>query len=489
MRKAFSDQRRLDCRGVLDVELNLDCRDEIIPILRALQEVYQQPGLRKRILDLIGRDVNRDARRDVGRQGMNYWHILVLVAVRLGCDLDYDKLQDLAENHTALRHIMQIGDWRQDLDFGWRRIRDNICLLKPETIEKISQAIVAHGQRLEPKAAERMRADFFVVNTNIHWPSDSSLIRDGIRKILELCVAIDSVLNLGGWRQSQHLLRKIKKQARNIDRIASRKGTGYQDRLKREYALLLKSSGAILRRAEQLLRAAETSPHRGALAVPVARLREFFDRTEQVRDIARRRVLKGEQIPNAEKIFSLFEPHTQLYKRGKAGEPIQFGRMALIFEDQAGFLTHSYVLGREELEREVIVPQTKFVKQRFQGQLKGVSFDRGGHSPENQRLLADIVDEPCLPMPGVRQAAEQERTATTSFRQARQRHPGVESAIGALQSGNGLERCRDRTEPGLKRYVALGVLGRNLHVLGKLLIAREAGAREAARTKRKHRAA
>ncbi len=488
MRKAFSDQRRLDCRGVLDVELNLHCRDEIVPILRALQEVYQQPELRKRILDLIGRDVNRDARRDVGRQGMDYWHILVLVAVRLGCDLDYDKLQDLAENHAALRHIMQIGDWRRDLDFGWRRIRDNVCLLKSETIEKISQAIVAHGHRLEPGSPERMRADFFVVNTNIHWPSDSSLIRDGIRKILELCVVIDSVLHRGGWRQSRHLLKEIKNLARNIDRIASRKGTGYQDRLKREYALLLEKSGNIMRRAERLLLAAEASQGLD-LAMPAAQLREFFDRTEQVRDIARRRVLKGEQIPNAEKIFSLFEPHTQLYKRGKAGEPIQFGRMVLIFEDQAGFLAHSYVLGREELEREVIVPQTKIVKQRFKDRLKSVSFDRGGHSPENQRLLAEIIDEPCLPMPGLRQAAEQERTATTSFREARQRHPGVESAIGALQSGNGLERCRDRTEPGLKRYVALGILGRNLHVLGKLLIAREASECEAARSKRKHRAA
>ena len=488
MRKAFSNQQRLDCRGVLGVELNLNCRDEIVPILRAIQHVYQQPKLRKEILDLIGRNVNQDACPGLGRKGMDYWHILVLAAVRLGCNLNYDKLQDLAENHSALRHIMQVGDWRQDIDFGWRRIRDNVCLLKPETIEKISQAIVAEGHRLEPKAAEQMRADFFVVETNIHWPSESSLIRDGVRKILDLCVAIDAVLNLGGWRQADHLLKQIKKLARNIDRIASRKGKGYQDRLQREYARLLEQSGKIMRRAERLLLAAEASQQLD-LTAKAAQLRGFFDRTEQVRDIARRRVLNGEKIPNVEKVFSMFEPHTQLYKRGKAGEPIQFGRMALVYEDAAGFIAQAHVLGRDDLEREVVVPQTKIVKQRFKGRLKGVSFDRGCHSPENQRLLAEIVDEPCLPMPGVKQAAEQERTATTSFRQARQRHPGVESAIGALQSGNGLERCRDRTELGLERYVALGVLGRNLHVLGKLLIAREASECEAAHSKRQPRAA
>jgi transposase, IS5 family len=488
MRKAFSEQQRLDCRSVLGVELNLNCRDEIVPILRAIQHIYEQPKLRKQILELIAQDVNQDASSELGREGMDYWQILVLAAVRLGCNLRYDRLQDLAENHAALRHIMGVGDWRQDVDFNWRRIRDNVCLLKPATIEKISQAIVAEGHRLEPEAAEQLRADFFVVETNIHWPSESSLIRDGIRKILELCVVIDSVLHRGGWRQADHLLKQIKRLARNIDRIASKKGGRYQERLKHEYALLLERSGKIMKRAERLLLAAEAGKQ-PALTAQAAQLRGFLERTEQVRDTARRRVLNGEAVPNMEKLFSIFEPHTQLYKRGKAGEPVQFGRMALVYEDAAGFITHSYVLGRDELERNVVIPQTKIVKKRLKGKLKGVSFDRGCHSPENQRDLAALVEQPCLPMPGAKQAAEQERGATVSFRQARRHHPGIESAIGALQSGNGLERCRDRTELGLKRYVALGVLGRNLHVLGKLLIAREDGASEAARSKRKQRAA
>ena len=488
MRKAFSEQQRLDCRSISDVELNLNCRDEIVPILRAIQHIYVQPKLRKQILDLIAEDVNQNSSEELGRPGMDYWQILVLAAVRLGCNLDYDKLQDLAENHAALRHIMGVGDWRQDVDFNWRRIRDNVCFLKPATVEKISQAIVAEGHRLEPEAAEQQRADFFVVETNIHWPSESSLIRDGIRKILELCTLIDSVLNRGGWRQADHLLKQIQKLARNIDRIAAKKGGRYQERLRQEYALLLKRSGQIMERAERLLRAAEAS-QQPALTAQVAQLRVFLERTEQVRDTARRRVLNGETVPNTEKLFSMFEPHTQLYKRGKAGEPVQFGRMALVYEDAAGFITHSYVLGRDELERATIIPQTKVAKKLSKGKLKGVSFDRGCHSPENQIGLAALLDEPCLPMPGVKQAAEQDRLATVSFRQARQRHPGVESAIGALQFGNGLARCRDHSQLGLERYVALGVLGRNLHVLGKLLIAREASASEAARSKRKQRAA
>ena len=90
--------------------------------------------------------------------------------------------------------------------------------------------------------------------------------------------------------------------------------------------------------------------------------------------------------------------------------------------------------------------------ERFFGRIRRASFDRGFHSPDNQEKLAKIIEHPCLPVCGVHQAAQQEKTASVEFREARQSHPGIESAIGALQSGNGLERCRDRTERGFARY-------------------------------------
>jgi hypothetical protein len=455
----------------------------MVPVLRALQQVYSRPELRDQILDLIAQDVNQDTRDDVGREGMDYWQILVLAAVRLGCNLDYDKLQDLAEQHRALRHILRIGDWEEETDFNWRRIRDNICLLKPATIEQISHAVVAEGHRLEPDAAKQTRVDSFVMETNIHWPTESTLIRDGLRKIVELCVLIASVLHVKGWRQSAHLLKKVKQLSRKIQRISSRKGPRYQERLKAEYRKLLKLSGDLTRRAGQLLQRAEESTQLAG-SPQVALLRVFLERTEQVRDTARRRVLKGEQVPNAEKLFSIFEPHTQLYKRGKAGEAVQFGRLVMVFEDAAGFITHTYLLSREEQDRDVVVAQTRIVQERLKGALEEASYDRGFHSPENQKELAKIIARPCLLKPGAKQSAQQAQEASVSFRQARQRHAGVESAIGALQAGNGLQRSRDRSELGFERYLALGVLGRNLHTLGKLLIAREAAQCEAARSKR-----
>jgi len=486
MRKPFDRQKRLDCSAVQEVRLNLDCRDEIVPVLRALQHIYSQPRLREEILRAIARDVNRTTSRRRGRTGMDYWQILVLAAVRLGCNLDYDKLQDLAEQHRALRQVMGIGDWDQQTTFDWRRIRDNLAKIRPETIERIHQLVVAAGHELVPEAAETVRADSFVVETNIHYPTESSLIRDGVRKILTLGPSLAFLLGVGGWRQHKHLDRKAKKLARQIERLAARKRADYQQRLKPLYQELLTLAQTVIDRAEALRIAVQKA---GAADPEVlgldAELAVFIERTRHVCGTARRRMLEGEKVPNREKLFSVFETHTQLYKRGKANEPVQFGRQVLVYEDGAGFITHAYLLPREADDRDVVVEQTRRLQERLGGRIRQASFDRGFHTPENQRALAEIIEHPCLPMPGRRQATEQSEGASVEFRRARQRHPGIESAIAALEAGNGLGRCRDRSERGFRRYIQLGVLGRNLHVLGKLLIAREQGDRHAAQSRRK----
>jgi hypothetical protein len=484
MRKAFSRQLRFDVPSVSNVELDFECRDEIVPILRSLQHIYSRSQLRDACLELVAQDVNADSRDDCGREGLDYWEILVLGSARLGCNLDYDKLHDLAQNHRTLRAIMGAGEWETTTEFSWRRIRDNVCLLKPATIRAISDLIVAEGHRLVPEAAEQTRADSFVMKTNIHYPTESTLIRDGVRKIIELCERLSETIGLAGWRQHAHLWKQVKRASRAIERIAAKKGPNYQKRLQAAYRKLLKQSNRIVRRARELCDALDLPAATEEDVFAEHSLQAFIARTERVQETARRRVLEGEAVPNNEKLFSMFEPHTQLYKRGKAGEPVQFGRLVLLFEDGAGFITHHHLLPREQGDKDVVVEQTRIVQERLGGRIRRASFDRGFHSPENQERLAEIVANVCLPKPGKKQAAQQESTASVTFREARQSHPGVESAIGALQAGNGLERCRDRTELGYERYLALGVLGRNLHTLGRLLIAAESPKSQAAQSRR-----
>jgi len=490
MRKAMDRQQRFGCQPVLEVQLNLNCRDEIIPILAALRHVYSQPELRDAILQAVAADVNGSASGKRGRKGMDYWSIVVLAAVRLGCNLNYDKLQDLSEQHRAMRQIMGIGAWEDQDGFDWRRIRDNIAMVRPQTLERINHLIVGEGHRLVPEAVQTVRADSFVVGTNIHYPTESSLIRDGLRKSLQLAVTLANVLKLDGWRQHKHLYRKVKQSAREIDRIAARKGPGYQQRIKSRYQELFALAEKLLERCDELLRQFSRCDGLDLEALGIAaELKTFVERTRQVCGTAKRRVLDGQTVPNSEKLFSIFETHTQLYKRGKAAEPVQFGRLVLVYEDGAGFITHCHLLPRDGEDRGVVVEQTRELQERLEGRIKRASFDRGFHSPQNQIELAKIIPHTCLPKSGARTSARQKKEASIEFHQARQNHPGVESAINALQAGNGLRRCRDRTEPGFARYLQLGVLGRNLHVLGKILIARRDADCKAAHSQRKKIAA
>jgi len=485
MRKAYSPQLRFDSSPIAEVSLNFECRDEVIPVLAGLQYLYTDTKLRRKVVQLVANDLNQDSRRDVGRPGMDDWQVTVLAAVRLGCDYDYDKLQDQVENHRALRGILGIGDWEHADGFTWRRIRDTLCQLTADTIARINQCIVQAGHGLNPQASQSVRADSFVVETNIHYPTESSLIWDGVRKFVPLCVELAKLLDVDGWRQAKHLMKKVKELNRNISRVSASKNTHKKGALESHYSDLLTRADSLISRAKELQ---ITAQKRGTSSMEVwllaRRITTWIGLTEQVCDTARRRVLLGETVPNRDKLFSLFESHTQLYRRGKAGTPNQFGRLVLVFEDGAGFISHYHLMDRNAQDADVIVEQTQVAQKKHSGEIQTASFDRGFYSPENETELSKIINHPCLPPRHPAQFAERLAGASVEFREARKRHAGVESAIGSTQRGNGLKRCRDRTELGFERYLGLAILGRNIHTLGKLLIARANSLAEAAKSKR-----
>lgn len=422
MRQRYSSQGRLDIGSIAQLELNVECRDEIVPILAGLQHIFMQPALRLKLADLIAVDINEESRSDLGREGFSYWQVVVLATVRLGCNLDFDKLQDLAENHRSLRCLLQVGDW-DDTSFNWRRIRDTLCLLTPETVRKINQAIVSHGQ----------------------------------------------------------LKKAIKKCNRIISQISSSKSQNVKSGLPNAYKNLIDRTENILERAKTLQIQAEKELKADGR---VQLLKTWIDLTEQVCNNAHRRVILGESVPNQEKLFSMFETHTQLYRRGKAGTPNQFGRLLLVFEDKAGFISHYHLMDRNVQDKDVIVAQMREVQKLHKGEIERASLDRGFHSEENQAELSKIVANPCLPPKHPQQYVTYLEEATVEIEYSRQRHPGVESLIGALQRGNGLKRCRDRSELGMERYIALAIIGRNIQTLGKHVIAATASESQAASSKR-----
>jgi transposase, IS5 family len=493
VRVPFSCQPTLDTLPISEVPLNTQGRDEIIPVLAALKHLHRQAKDRDEILTLVGQDVNATTTAHQGRKGLDYWQILVLAAVRLGCNFDYDKLQNLAEEHRTLRRMMGIGAWQDDHpeaeSFDWRRLRDNVCLLRPETLKQLNTLVVRAGHCLVPEAAATVRGDTFVVETDIHYPTDANLLADGLRKIASVAQTLAVLLGVSGWRQGRQLQRRVKQLLRRINQACKSKQGGAARRRKRAYQPLLKLTRMLLGRARQLVPQAQVLAARDLAQSLLSsslcqELEHYVALTEQALSQAHRRVVRGEQVPNAEKLFSIFEPHTELIHRGKTPQPVEFGHKVLVLEDTVGFVVHYEVLGKGVQDQDVGVSALATAQQAVGGKIRSASFDRGFHSPANQVRMAEIVAHPCLPMRGPKQEARQQGTATVEFRASRRHHPGVESAIHALQAGNGLSRCRDRTERGYERYVGLGVLGRNLHVLGKVVLGQETPGCQASRTKR-----
>ena len=191
--------------------------------------------------------------------------------------------------------------------------------------------------------------------------------------------------------------------------------------------------------------------------------------TRQI-DQIERRVVHGEVIPHAEKVFSIFEPHTEWISKGKAGVPVQLGVRVCILEDQHQFILHHRVM-QKEVDNTVTIPMVDDCQKMFP-QLKVVSYDKGFHSPENQEQLLKRLDVVALPRKGKLCQANKAIESTEEFRYARKKHSAVESAINALEV-HGLDYCPDHGIDGFKRYIALAVVAGNIHRIGDILHKRE----------------
>ena len=183
-----------------------------------------------------------------------------------------------------------------------------------------------------------------------------------------------------------------------------------------------------------------------------------------------RRLLKGETIPQHEKVFSIFEPHTCWISKGKAGVPVELGVPVCVVEDQFQFIVHHKIMW-QGTDVDVAVQMVEETQARF-ADFRMCSFDRGFHSPNNRRRLDEILDLNALPGKGYLSKVGQLREQQPEFAAMRRQHPAVESAINNLEH-RGLDRVRSHGADGFDRTVALAVLAANLHRIGLLLQKRE----------------
>lgn len=204
----------------------------------------------------------------------------------------------------------------------------------------------------------------------------------------------------------------------------------------------------------------------GILWAFMGALHGYIGHAERQIDQIRRRVILDEKIPHGEKVFSIFEPHTEWISKGKAGVPVELGLRVCVLEDRMGFILHHRVM-QKETDDQVAVPMISECKERFPT-LRLCSFDKGFHSPQNQIKLKTELEKVVLPKKGRLSARDKERETDPEFLHARQQHSAVESAINAL-GVHGLDMCPDHGIEGFKRYVALAVVARNIQRLGAII--------------------
>jgi len=484
MRQVIDPQLMLDGVDIGAIYLDPKSRDDIPQLLRGLQHIYTQPELRERVFailrEVIPQRVAGQGKADAstGRPGMEQWRILVLGVVRLALNADYDRIQDLANQHKTLRQMLGHGDWSDTTEYKLQTLKDNLRLFTPEILDRINQEVVNAGHVLvKKKGLEEglaARCDSFVVETHVHYPTDINLLWDAMRKTIEIAADLCQEHGLTEWRQSAYNLRQLKKLYRQAQKL---KHSTSQEEAKREakQAAMREAHRAYLEQAEAHLDRARSTRERLARLVlfpgMLAELDAFMLHAQRQIDQVRRRVLEGQSIAHEEKVFSLFQPHTEWISKGKAGVPVELGLRTCVVEDQYGFILHHQVMQRLT-DDEIAVSIIDETKQRFDA-LRSVSMDKGFHSPGNKAGLSELVEVVVMPKKGRLSAVDQARESDPEFVRLRQQHSAVESAINALEV-HGLQRCRDHGIVGFERYVALAVLARNVQRLGAILRQQEA---------------
>lgn len=479
MRNVFNPQMSLDGVDIGAIYLDPKSRDDIPQILRGLQHIYTEPALRERVFailrEVMPNRVSGEGKADAntGRPGMEQWRILVLGVLRLGLNADFDRIHELANQHGTLRQMLGHGDWSDKTQYKAQTLKDNLRLFTPELLDRINQEVVNAGHVLvkkrDPQEDLAARVDSFVVETHVHYPTDINLLWDAIRKTIEISADLCQAHGLTDWRQSVFNLRQLKKLYRHAQKL---KHSTSKDEDKREeklaemrqaHRVYLEQAQAYLERAEQTR---EQLKHIVLAEVFLGELDGFMKHARRQIDQVDRRVLQGQSIPHEEKVFSLFQPHTEWISKGKAGVPVELGLRACIVEDQHRFILHHQVM-EKTTDDAIAVSIVEETKQRF-ASVGSISMDKGFHSKDNQERLKEIVGLVVLPKKGRLSATDRARESDEEFVELRRQHSAVESAINALEQ-HGLDVCPDHGIVGFKRYVALAVVARNIQRLGAVL--------------------
>jgi IS5 family transposase len=439
------------------------------PQLARLDELLDDDQIFARVRDDLGR--RYPLTRVHGRRSTPVEVILRMLVVMRLYGWSFQKTEYFVNDSLVLRQFCRVYLERVPDDttlIRWAR------LVGPETLQRLNDRAVELARDRRVTRGRKLRVDTTAVETEIHYPTDSGLIGDGVRVVSRLLRRARAVLGeaatklAGAFRSRVRTIRKLSQQ---LHRIARRKGQQGREALKAAYTRLIEIAERTGAQGRRVLEALKRSGRKGAEALAV-RVGEFLPRLTQGIDQARRRVLQGESVPAKEKLLSLFEPHTQVVPRFKAGKPVEFGRKIRLDEVEGGIISGFAILEQGGGQDQPCLKDSLESHRRHFGRAPDLlAADRGMSSAANEELAKQAgVKQVALPHVGKASAERKELEKGRRFRRGYRFRAGIEGRIHSLRRDFGLKRCRYHGEGGMGRWVGWGII---IHNLAKIA---EAGA-------------
>lgn len=450
---------------------DVEMRQQGVVLDRTLQRISVLIDRQPDLVNKVHADLLRGLKRPkTGRDGISAAQVLRSFILQRIKNWDLRELRERIADGYSLRLFTHFHSGRIPNHQTFNR---NFNRLQAETIHLLNEAVVDAAVELRVADIGKLRTDTTVVETNIHFPTDSGLLWDVVRVQTRLINALRDELGERLRCDFSDRTRRARRRMQEIHRMTSRTRTRQQ---RRKYGDLLQVSAEVLQMAAAHASAAKglldgLDPLRAALVLGLAAELEEVGRLGQhVVEQTRRRVMGDEQVPVEQKLFSIFEPHTDLIMRGKQRTPVEFGHKLRIVECGNGLITDYEILDGNPSDQAHVKPTLEHHQQRFGSAPRSLASDRGFYSEENIAVCKEANVVECIPQRGgektpKRAAYEKSR----AFKKGQRFRAGIEGRISVLFRGRGMKRCLLHGRERFEVFVGMAVLANNLLVLAALL--------------------
>jgi transposase, IS5 family len=311
----------------------------------------------------------------------------------------------------------------------------------------------------------RLKTDSFVVESNVHFPTDYNLMWDSARKCIDtVCTLLDKYRDIKGWRKLGNWKAELKGLMLELGKSTASGGTGKEQRVNTAASKYIKKAMKLYSRLEKELPLWPIADNQD-LALVIS-LEYFMQLLLKHIDLADRRIIKGETIPHEEKMFSIFETYTEWVKKGKSRPNVELGKKLAITTDQFDLIVDHQIMDQQQ-DRDIVISLADRLLTRYK--IESWSFDKGYWGKGNKQLLQLNVPKVIMPKLGKRNKQEEEEGHSRSFKRLKNKHSAIESNINELEN-RGLDRCPDRGFHHYKSYIGLGVCAYNLKKIGAKLL-------------------